>query len=131
MNNDAMLKELPLRLPEAATVGTDYQIRCFGHILNLAVKAFLSLFDSSAKALKADSAAAMEVDSDEDSDDDDSPDKDAEAFEVDEASKRDAGDCDEIAELTKSLDEVAELGAKDKVIGRTTMKKVHLCFLFY
>lgn len=48
-NNLKMLQELPHLLPESATVGTDYHIHCFSHIINLAVKAFLSLFDSSPK----------------------------------------------------------------------------------
>lgn len=57
-NNNTMLKEFPLIVPEAPTIGMDYQIRCFGHILNLAVKAFLSLFDLSAKAVKADTVSS-------------------------------------------------------------------------
>lgn len=127
-NNDKMLTELPLLLPESATVGTDYHIRCFGHIINLSVKAFLALFDSSPKALKADDTedkvpGAEETDPEE-SDEDDAPDEDAEDFEEDEDAERDAGDWDEIAELSKSLSEVSELEAEDKVVGRTTMKKV-------
>ncbi|THU75485.1 hypothetical protein K435DRAFT_600608, partial [Dendrothele bispora CBS 962.96] len=43
-NNDTMLQELPNLLPSDATVGSDYQIRCFGHILNLVTKAYLKLF---------------------------------------------------------------------------------------
>lgn len=125
-----MLQELPHLLPESATVGTDYHIRCFGHIINLAVKAFLSLFDSSAKALKADAAADKEnEEADEEQSEDDVPDEDAEDFEDDEDDERDTGDWEEIAELTKSLDEVAELDADDKVAGRATMKKV--CFFFF
>lgn len=123
-NNDAMLKELPLIVPEAPTIGTDYQIRCFGHILNLAVKAFLSLFDSSAKALKADRSSDELEDSEQGSNDEDSPDEDAEEFEEDEGAERDDGDWAEIAELSSSLAEVAELEAEDKVKGRVTMKKV-------
>lgn len=53
-NNDHMLKELPHLLPATATVGMDYQIHCFGHILNLCVKAFLVLFDTSKKACEAE-----------------------------------------------------------------------------
>lgn len=121
-NNNTMLKELPLIVPEAPTIGTDYQIRCFGHILNLAVKAFLSLFDSSAKAVKADTVELG--DDDQGSDEEGSPDEDADEFEEDEGAERDAGDWAEIAELTSSLDEVAELDAEDKVKGRMTMKKV-------
>lgn len=124
-NNDTMLKELPLLIPEAPTIGTDYHIRCFGHILNLAVKAFLSLFDCSPKALKADGAGAESNDSSRESEDEDSVvDDDAEEFEEDEEGERDDGDWAEIAELSKSLDEVAELDSEDRVAGRTTMRKV-------
>lgn len=134
-NNDAMLKELPLLLPEAPTLGTDYHIRCFGHVLNLAVKAFLSLFDYSAKARKADRVddEGDDNDNDEGSDADsdvDSPDEDADEFEEDEAAERDTGDWEEIAELTKSLKEVKDLGPEDKMVGRTTMKKVDGCIFF-
>lgn len=124
-NNDTMLKELPLPIPEAPTVGTDYHIRCFGHILNLAVKAFLSLFDCSPKALKADDVSVDSNDSCRDSDDEGSvDDDDMDELEEDEAGECDDGDWAEIAELSKSLDEVAELNLDDKVIGCTTMKKV-------
>lgn len=120
-----MLQQLPHLLPNSATVGTDYHIQCFGHVINLAVKAFLSLFDSSAKALKADLASdesQQDVDSNEESEED-IPGEDEE-FEEDEADERDSGDWAEIAELSKSLAEVAELDTDDKVAGRTTMKKV-------
>lgn len=140
-NNDKMLKELPHLLPDAP-VGTIFQIRCFGHIINLVVKAFLSLFDSSAKALKADGDdkeedaaekdSSDEVDSDEedkvDSDEEDpiGVDDDDDAIEVDEAAERDTGEWDDIAELCQSLAEVKMLTAEDKVTGRTTVKKVCL-----
>lgn len=125
-NNNTMLKELPLIIPEAPTIGTDYHIRCFGHILNLAVKVFLSLFDCSVKALKADNVAVDLDDDDDDSDDEDSADEEGGIIEEDEAEERDTGDWSEIAELSKSLAEVAELEPEDKVVGCTTMKKVHL-----
>lgn len=124
-NNTTMLQELPLLLPPDATVGTTYQIRCFGHIINLSVKAFLSLFDSSAKAIKADEKPKED---EEDETDEDVPESDSEEFEEDEEDERDTGDWDEIARLTHSLSEVAELDAEDKVVGRTTMKKVCLSF---
>lgn len=117
-----MLEELPFLLPESTTVGTDYHIRCFGHIINLAVKAFLSLFDSSPKAVKADEYDENEQDK-ATSDDEDAPDEDEEGFDEDEEDERDTGDWDEIAELSASLDEVAELDANDKLVGRATMKK--------
>lgn len=121
-NNNTMLKELPLLVPEAPTIGTDYQVRCFGHILNLAVKAFLSLFDYSAKALKADNVDDGSDDEDKGSDDEDSPDEGDEDI-GDEGEERDTGDWKEIAELSKSLAQVAELVPEDRVVGRTTMKK--------
>lgn len=140
-NNDKMLKELPHLLPEAP-VGTLFQIRCFGHIINLVVKAFLSLFDSSAKALKADGDDEKEGDADklsddeEDSDEEKSDDEedplgaadDDEVIVEDEAAERDAGEWDEIEELCRSLAEVKLLTAEDKIIGRTTVKKVGLSF---
>lgn len=130
-NNTAMLQELPLLLPPDATVGTTYQIRCFGHIINLSVKVFLSLFDSSAKAIKADEKPQDDEEEDEeDGSEEDVPDEDAEEFEEDEDEERDAGDWDEIRKLTHSLAEVAELGMEDKVVGRTTMKKVCLQSFF-
>lgn len=128
-NNTTMLQELPLLLPPDATIGTTYQIRCFGHIINLSVKAFLSLFDSSAKAIKADEKPKEDEDED-DKTDEDIPESDSEEFEEDAEDERDMGDWDEIAELTHLLPEVAELDAQDKVVGRTTMKKVCLSFLY-
>jgi len=125
-NNDGLLRELPHLLPSAATVGTHYQIRCFGHIINLCVKAFLSLFDSSKKALKADGDAqpdeGRDTDDEEDSDDEDI----AEDQEVDEdqEAERDAGDWEEIEKLSSELLEVSMLGVEDKIAGRRTMKKV-------
>lgn len=125
-NNDTLLRELPHLLPLDATVGRHYQIRCFGHIINLCVKAFLSLFDSSKKALKADGDAQLdegrESDDDEGSDDEDIlEDKEVEE---DQEAERDAGDWEEIEKLSSKLLEVSMLGVEDKVTGRCTMKKV-------
>jgi len=99
------------------------------------VKAFLSLFDSSAKALKADGGDKDEdSNSDKDSDDEDdgngADDDDDNVIEEDEAAERDAGDWDEIAGLSRSLEEVKLLTAEDKITGRTMMKKVCLLVVF-
>ncbi|KAE9389071.1 hypothetical protein BT96DRAFT_835427, partial [Gymnopus androsaceus JB14] len=88
-NNDKMLQELPHQLPPDAPIGTLFQIHYFGHIINLVVKAFLSLFDSSAKALKADGG--------------DKDDNDDNIIEEDEAAEQDAGDWDKIAGLSWSI----------------------------
>lgn len=129
-NNDRMLKELPHLLPATATVGTDYQIRCFGHILNLCVKAFLVLFDTSKKARKADGDTVEEEKEDEDeSEDDSAPEDDDEDVVEDEEGERDAGDWAEIEELSGSLAEVTALTTKDKEVGRCTMVKV--CSFFF
>lgn len=84
-NNDKLLKELPNLLLTGATVGTQYQICCFGHILNLTVKAFLSLFDSCGRALKADGDNKEEIAKDtvDVEQDEDDPVDDDESFEED------------------------------------------------
>jgi hypothetical protein len=76
-NNNSLLKELPHNLPDSATVGTEYQIWCFGHIINLVCQAFLSLFNTSEAAIKADGPLNGE-DADCDNSSDDGEDKDEE-----------------------------------------------------
>jgi hypothetical protein len=124
-NNDKMLVKLPDLLPSSATVGTDYQIRCWGHIMNLCCKAFLSLFDISPKAIEADKGPshAEDLEVDDESDEDEDLDDDVEVVE-DQQEERDTGDWLEIGELCASLTEVALLDVHDKVVGRNTMKKV-------
>jgi hypothetical protein len=58
-NNDSLLRRLPEHVPTDASVGTEFQIRCYGHIINLCVRAFLSLFDFSKKAKKANTAGTL------------------------------------------------------------------------
>lgn len=128
-NNDKMLKELPHLLPASAAVGTDYQIRCFGHILNLCTKAYLSLFDTSKKARKADGDSDENENEDEDEDSADEVDEDV--LEEDEEGERDTGDWEEIEELCGGLNEVVELEENDKVVGRQTMTKVCGCYFFF
>lgn len=126
-NNDTLLTTLPDLLPSTAAVGSEYQIRCFGHILNLICKAFLSLFDTSKKAIKADGnpvlggAPCVEEDIDEDSEEDIGEDED---IVEDQQEERDNGDWSEIEALCASLTEVELLDDAAKVVGRTTMKKV-------
>lgn len=126
-NNDTMLKELPNILPAHVSVGTEYQIRCFGHIINLVCKAFLSLFDTSKKALKAHARATIELydDDEEESDDEEDFEEDEEVVE-DQEGERDTGDWEEIEELSRELVEVTALDDIDRVAGRTTMKKAGL-----
>lgn len=124
-NNDSMLKELPHILPASASVGTEYQIRCFGHIINLVCQAFLSLFNTSKKALKADGPTnGADTDDNESSDEDDTGD-DGELIE-DQQGEREDGDWQEIERLSRELVEVAALDETDKQIGRNTMAKVFL-----
>ena len=124
-NNDKMLQELPTLLPSTASVGTEYQIRCFGHILNLCVKAFLSLFDTSEKAAKADSSMLEAATGDPSEDEDEADEIENEELEEDEAAERDKGDWDEIAELSAALVEVSVLSDDDISVGRQTVKKVY------
>ena len=126
-NNDKMLKELPHLLPSTAAVGTDYQIHCFGHIINLCVKAFLALFDTSKKALKADGESQQEDGEDEDEEEEDILDGD-EVID-DEGGECNAGDWEEIEELNQTLLEVAELDEDDRVFGHCMMIKVCVCCL--
>ncbi|KAJ3743309.1 hypothetical protein EV360DRAFT_90244 [Lentinula raphanica] len=120
-----MLQELPTLLPSTATAGTEYQIQCFGHILNLCVKAFLSLFDTSEKAVKADSTLAENVVGDSSEDEDEVEEVEDDELEEDEESAQNNGDWNEIAELSAAIDEVSVLGEEDIVVGRCTVKKLH------
>jgi hypothetical protein len=51
-NNDKMLDKIESLLPSSSMSGRTTQVRCFGHILNLAAKAFLSVFNKPIKARK-------------------------------------------------------------------------------
>ncbi|KAJ3818976.1 hypothetical protein F5878DRAFT_547295 [Lentinula raphanica] len=119
-----MLQELPTLLPSTATAGTEYQIRCFGHILNLCVKAFLFLFDTSEKAVKADTTPAENVDGDSSEDEDEGEEVDNDQLEENEEAERDNGDWDEIAKLSTAIDEVLELSKEEIVVGCCTIKKL-------
>ena len=123
-NNDKMLQELPTLLPSTATAGTEYQIRCFGHILNLCVKAFLSLFDTSEKAVKADSVLVDHTSGHSSDDEDEADEFEDDQVEEDDETERNNGDWEEIAELSAALDEVSVLGNDEIVVGRRTVKKV-------
>lgn len=123
-----MLKELPHLLPATATVGTDNQICCFGHILNLCVKAFLVLFDTSKKACKADSDAVKDEEEEDEDEDDSAPEEEEEEVVEDEENECDVGDWAEIEEFTGSLAEVTALTTEDKEVGHHTMSKVCASF---
>ncbi|KAF9064858.1 hypothetical protein BDP27DRAFT_1229706 [Rhodocollybia butyracea] len=138
-NNDTLLYEIPSLLPSTATVGNKYQIRCFAHILNLCCKAFLSLYDSSKKALRMDGVAQVagptsgsDGDSDVEEDEVMSDGEDGTSLVEDQAADRDDGDWEQIEDLCHSLTEVSWLSAADKEFGHTTIKKVlnHLILWF-
>lgn len=125
-NNDAMLKEIPSFLPVAATVGTDYQIRCFAHILNLVVKAFLSTFDrKKSKGTGAQTEEGDGVEEEEEGEDDDDKD-DEEEDELDDddvvenaEADRNAGDDAEVEEFAE-----VEMTEEERAVGVTTIWKV-------
>lgn len=134
-NNDTLLATLPKIMPSTATVGVRFQIRCFGHIVNLSCKAFLSLFATSPKALTASSrrrkALAAEDGEWEDIDDDEEDEEHCDQGDdddriPDEDAERDAGDVDEIEDLAAKISLVTNLTEYEHNEGRTTLFKV--CF---
>lgn len=133
-NNDTLLANLPKIMPSTATVGVHFQIRCFGHIVNLSCKAFLSLFVISKKHLTASShrreALTAEDDGWEDVDDEEDDEDDLDAGEQDdripdEDAEREAGDVDEIEELSAKIALVTNLTEYEHQEGRTTLHKVY------
>ncbi|THU77327.1 hypothetical protein K435DRAFT_702637 [Dendrothele bispora CBS 962.96] len=135
-----MLKELPNLLPSTSMTGTNTQIRCFGHIPNLAVKAILSIFDSPTnktdngndEVLKnledAFEESNDELDSASGDEDIDmaevGEDEEAEYDENDDTSSRAAADAAEIEELGQNLEEVKALSTDDKKAGYITITKL-------
>ncbi|KAF5328028.1 hypothetical protein D9758_018770, partial [Tetrapyrgos nigripes] len=129
-NNDKLLECIPEHLPCDSLVSTETQIRCFGHILNLAAKAFLSVFFTKSKA-----------DDDDDDDDDDlelvggydggdvPSDEELGEDEIGidghaQLADRGRAERDEIELLTNGLHEVKELTEEDLNMGSSMTTKL-------
>jgi hypothetical protein len=137
-NNDTMISELEHLLPPTAIAGPSTQIRCFGHILNLAVKALLKVFDKPKKADPEDEAEDEEGDDSDDEDDNDSDsefdsDIDGEGDDEDKVVDYEEGQNDkiraladdkELEELEKNIKEVKNLSRDERTMGRNTVTKV-------
>ncbi|THU80429.1 hypothetical protein K435DRAFT_695711, partial [Dendrothele bispora CBS 962.96] len=134
-NNDKMLSHIPEHLPTNSLIGSTTQIRCFGHILELSAKAFVTVFD-------VKSIEDMVNPGGNDGNDGDNSDKVVDAVDVvkdpflevaddevyiderAELADRNRANEEEIELLSQNLDEVCALTEEDKRMGCGTISKV-------
>ncbi|PIL35261.1 hypothetical protein GSI_01986 [Ganoderma sinense ZZ0214-1] len=133
-NNKTMLKEMHILVPEFR--GNETRVRCFGHVLNLVVKAILSQFTARA-VKKAGKQTTNDFDrvlkdlgrnSDDeegqfssDEDEDEGADGGESGDETDEA--RDAADALEIAQLDEEQEDI-ELTAEETRSAKAALEKI-------
>ncbi|OJT13075.1 Zinc finger BED domain-containing protein 4 [Trametes pubescens] len=108
-SNTVMLKEMHALVPQFR--GPRIRVRCFGHVLNLTVKAILSIFSKPGPPP-----------GDADKEDEDADEHEAEAAEEIDAAREAADDAIIDALLDEDLD--FELNAADLFIGRTALNKI-------
>jgi hypothetical protein len=100
-NNDAMINEIQTLLPSDFMTGPTTQVRCFGHVLGLASKAFCSVFNNPLKAKKRAENNDGEA-SELDSDGDDEIDGDEEGNDMDE--EHDSEECQRDEESEEDIE---------------------------
>jgi hypothetical protein len=142
-NNDAMLAHIPSNLPSDSVVGSTTQIRCFGHILNLAAKAFLSILmkpkkKTNEKCSDQENGSDNEDEDEENeneilSDCDSENEDDEDVVVIDERaqlSDREREEQAEIELLSAPLDEMTELSPDDLQVGYSMTGKVCHCYSY-
>ncbi|OJT11245.1 hypothetical protein TRAPUB_12245 [Trametes pubescens] len=108
-NNMTMLKAMHVIKPNFR--GPSARVRCFGHVLNLVVKAILSIFSKPRRLTNPAQGQSQEDDEDDEEDEDDDADPDPHAnLEGDEA--REAADAAEILELAADELDILMLSRK-------------------
>ncbi|THU93762.1 hypothetical protein K435DRAFT_669632 [Dendrothele bispora CBS 962.96] len=121
-----MLAHLPDLLPSDSLVNSTTQVRCFGHVLNIGGKAFISVFiegvdqedDNEGSNDKYDNEAGDPLSDLEDDQEDAVGNEAAEARDRDEEERR------EIELLTNDLEEVKNLTKKDLEVAASAFTKL-------
>ncbi|KAL1949782.1 hypothetical protein VTO73DRAFT_8663 [Trametes versicolor] len=118
-NNTTMLKEMHVLVPKFC--GDRVHVQCFGHVLNLVVKAILSQFT---KPKPCCIANATQTDSDNEEDEDEDEQDEEDAVAADEAdSAREAADQHIIDALGDDIVDIA-LTEEDLRLGRNALNKI-------